>query len=220
MRDLPVSFSPPQIRPPDPKRPSSQAMLARVVAQWGGAQDLWVFGYGSLIWRQEFDFSEQRLARVHGWHRALRMWSRVNRGTPEEPGLVLGLLSGGSVQGMVFRIPQATAGASLVDLWAREMPLAGVYDPKWLHCTTDAGPVRALAFTLSRRSPNYTGELSPAHYRHIFERAQGRYGSTLDYASDTYQCLRQHGIEDHHLRRLLAHAEPPRQPTRVRPHKP
>ncbi len=57
-------------------------MLERALAQWGGDEDLWIFGYGSLIWRPEFDFSERRSAHVHGWHRALKMWSTINRGTP------------------------------------------------------------------------------------------------------------------------------------------
>ena len=74
-------------------------MLARVRQEWGGQSDLWVFAYASLIWRPDFAVAEQRLARVHGWHRALQMWSRVNRGTPAYPGLVFALLSGGSCQG-------------------------------------------------------------------------------------------------------------------------
>ena len=60
----------------------SAAMLAQTLAQWDPHQDLWLFGYGSLIWRPDFDYAEQRPAKVHGWHRALKMWSRVNRGTP------------------------------------------------------------------------------------------------------------------------------------------
>ena len=84
-----MTTSPAPLRDPAP-------MLARTMAEWGGQQDLWVFGYGSLIWRPEFPFVERHPARVHGWHRALKMWSRVNRGTPECPGLVLALLPGGS----------------------------------------------------------------------------------------------------------------------------
>ena len=88
-------------------------MLQRTQKQWGGDKDLWVFGYASLIWRPEFDFAERRPARVHGWHRALRMWSHVNRGTEGCPGLVFAMLSGGSCQGMVFRIPQRDALVAL-----------------------------------------------------------------------------------------------------------
>src|SRR6186713_402496 len=99
-------------------------MLERALQEWGGHEDLWIFGYGSLIWRPDFEFAERRAAKVHGWHRALKMWSRINRGTPERPGLVFGMLSGGCCQGMVFRIPRAHGRAVLATLWAREMSLA------------------------------------------------------------------------------------------------
>ena len=79
----------------------------------------------------------------------------------------------------------------------------GVYDPKWLPCQTDRGEVRALAFTLSKRSPNHTGVLSEDTYRQIFSSSCGRYGTTLDYAQLTYDKLRGLGIEDHALRKLL-----------------
>src|SRR6218665_265230 len=149
-------------------------MLHTALQQWGGHQDLWVFGYASLIWRPDFDFEERRPAHVRGWHRALKMWSRVNRGTPELPGLVFALLTGGSCHGMVFRVRQAQAREVLHTLWEREMP-TGVYDPRWLRCATPHGPVSALAFTLSRRSPNYTGALSAEQYRRIFSQPHGRY---------------------------------------------
>ena len=185
---------------PPPRDPAQ--MLEHTRQQWGGTSDLWVFGYGSLIWRPEFSFAEQRTARVHGWHRALKMWSRINRGTPERPGLVFALLPGGSCQGMVYRVPHREADAALAALWAREMP-TGVYDPRWLPCPTPHGPVPALAFTLSRRSPNYTGDLHPQQVREIFRDARGRYGTTLDYARQTFDALRQHGIHDRRLARLL-----------------
>ena len=102
---------------------------------------------------------------------AFRMRSRVNRGTPEQPGLVYALMSGGLCRGMVYRLPQARADQELARLWHREMP-TGVYDPRWLRCETPHGPVTALAFTLSRRSPNYTGELDAATYRRIMAEAR------------------------------------------------
>jgi cation transport protein ChaC len=178
------------------------AMLERAVAEWGGNEDLWVFGYGSLIWRPEFEFAERRAARVHGWHRALKMWSRINRGTPERPGLVFGLLSGGCCRGVVFRIPREHGGAVLARLWEREMKMA-VYDPRWLAAETVAGPVRALAFTLSRRSPSHTGELTEEEYRAIFAFASGIYGTTLDYAHRTHEELKRHDIRDRNLEKLL-----------------
>jgi cation transport protein ChaC len=178
------------------------ALLDRVTTEWGGRGDLWIFGYGSLIWRPEFDFIERRAAKVHGWHRALKMWSRINRGTPERPGLVFGLLSGGSCQGVVFRIPKASGREVLAALWAREMKLA-VYDPKWLTCHTTQGPIEALAFTLSRRSPSHTGVLTAEEYRRIFTEATGIYGTTWDYAHRTFEELRRHNIRDRGLEKLL-----------------
>ncbi len=189
---------PPPLRDPAP-------MLERVRREWGGESDLWVFAYASLIWRPDFDVAEQRSARVRGWHRALKMWSRVNRGTPACPGLVFALLSGGSCNGMVLRVANRDVPEVLEKLWLREM-VTGVYDPKWLTCATPTGPVRALAFTLSRQSPNFSGDLTPARYQQIFEHACGRYGTTLDYALQTFEGLRARGIHDHALRHLLGHA--------------
>src|ERR1700761_7605816 len=110
------------VRDPEP-------MLEQVRRTLGRAEDLWIFGYALLIWRPEFDADEQRPAVVHGWHRALEMRSRVNRGTPECPGLVFALVAGGSCRGMVYRVSADRAVAELERLWDREMP-TGVYDPK------------------------------------------------------------------------------------------
>ena len=177
-------------------------MLADVVQSWGGADDLWVFGYASLIWRPEFDADEQRPAVVHGWHRALHMRSRVNRGTPERPGLVFALVSGGSCRGVAYRIDRRRARTELERLWEREMP-TGVYDPKWLACRTAHGPVQALAFTLSRSSPNHTGALPDEEMLDILRGASGRYGSTLDYLLETATSLRRCGIRDREIERLV-----------------
>lgn len=179
------------------------ALLQQVRQQWGGQSDLWVFGYASLIWRPEFDAAEHRPALVRGWHRALRMRSRVNRGTPEQPGLVYALMSGGMCRGMVYRIPRERGPAELDRLWHREMP-TGVYDPRWLRCQTTSGAVMALAFTLSRRSPSYTGRIDDQQMLHILRQASGRYGTTLDYLVRTAEALRQHRMCDRESDRLLA----------------
>ncbi|MBC7446231.1 MAG: gamma-glutamylcyclotransferase [Polaromonas sp.] len=177
-------------------------MLRTAMAQWGGQSDLWVFAYASLIWRPEFESAEERFALLHGYHRALKMWSRVNRGTPALPGLVFGLLPGGSCRGVAYRLPRDTVPAALRGLWEREMP-GGVYDPKWLRCRTSQGDIQALAFTLSRRSPSHTGVLSEDAYRQIFSSACGRYGTTHEYARLTYDKLRLLGIDDQALAKLL-----------------
>jgi cation transport protein ChaC len=172
------------------------ALLDRFRAQCAAGQDLWVFGYASLLWRPEFEAQEQHISRVWGWHRALKMWSRLNRGCPECPGLVFALLPGGSCQGVAFRVAREQADEVLQRLWAREMPM-----------DTPRGPVKALAFTLPRSSPSFTGQLPPQTYRQIFRQARGRFGTTLDYAQQTYESLLAHGIEDRALAALLRHAD-------------
>ena len=102
------------------------ALLAQARQQWGGTADLWVFGYASLIWRPEFDAAEHRPALVHGWHRAFKMRSRVNRGTPDRPGLVYALVSGGMCRGMVYRIPRRNVHAELDQLWRVRPALAAL----------------------------------------------------------------------------------------------
>jgi cation transport protein ChaC len=179
------------------------ALLAQARKQWGGESDLWVFGYASLIWRPAFDADEHRAATVHGFHRALEMRSRVNRGTPERPGLVFALVRGGSCRGVVYRLARHRAEAELESLWEREMP-TGVYDARWLPCRTPLGAVHALAFTLDRRSPNYTGPLADDEMVAILRDATGRYGRTLDYLLDTARGLRSRGIRDREIERLVA----------------
>lgn len=187
---------PPPFRDPRPA-------LAAALAAWGGAGDLWVYGYASLIWRPEFDYVEDRPATVYGWHRSLAMRSRINRGTPECPGLVFALVAGGSCRGRVYRIEGRRGAAELERLWGREMP-TGVYDPKWLDCRTPLGTVKALAFTLDRKSPSHTGELPDEQMVEILRTACGKYGTTLAYLVETAACLRSSGIRDRDVERLVA----------------
>jgi len=193
---FPEAASVPALRDP-------QALLADTLKGWQPQDDLWVFGYASLIWRPEFEAVERRSATVHGFHRSFRMRSRINRGTPDKPGLVFALLPGGSCRGVVYRIASTGAREELDRLWVREMP-TGVYDPRWLNVTTPDGPVRALAFTLSRRSPAHVGLIDDAQLLAILRNAHGRYGSTLDYLVHTHRSLRAHGILDAAVERQIA----------------
>lgn len=181
----------------------SLRLLADASRAWDREQGLLVFAYGSLIWKPGFEALDCWPARVPGYHRALRLRSLVNRGSREQPGLVLTLLSGGSCRGLLYRVAPAQSEQVLHELWAREM-VVGSYDPRWLDCHTTAGRFRGLGFTLSRRSPGYVGELSDAALLHILRHAQGRYGSTLDYLARSVAGLREHGIHDRELERQLS----------------
>ena len=181
----------------------ARATLDEALAKAAQTPDaVWVFGYASLIWRPEFDAVERRPAKLIGWHRALKMRSRINRGTPELPGLVFALLNGGTCKGLAFRMSPDTWRDDLVRLWSREMPTA-VYTPRWLACRTSAGNVRALTFTLDRLHPNHTGAIDNDAMLDILRHARGRYGTTLDYLLETARGLREHGIHDCEIERLV-----------------
>jgi cation transport protein ChaC len=180
-----------------------RASLACTLKDWDGASDLWLFGYGSLIWNPGLPTVENVRSRVHGYHRGLYLWSRVNRGTPEQPGLVLALDRGGSCAGVAFRLAAEGVMPHLEALWRREMPM-GSYRPAWLPCAlADGRRVAALAFVMRRDVASYTGKLSEATVRTVFGCASGRYGSTLEYVRRTVDALRESGMRDRALERLL-----------------
>ncbi len=179
-----------------------QASLDATMAGWTTGQDLWVYGYGSLVWRPEFAYLEKRAALLHGYHRALCLWSRVNRGTPENPGLVFGLDNGGSCRGIAFRIAAHQVPSTADALWQREMP-SGAYTPKWLNCRTEHGNVMALVFVMNRHTDAYIPGLPLEHLVDIVSRAHGSYGPCLEYVLETAQALKQSNIHDKRLQHLV-----------------
>lgn len=182
----------------------SEEELARSRAETraaGPPGDVWVFGYGSLIWNPAFHHAETRMGRVHGWHRRFCLWTQLGRGTPEQPGLTLGLERGGSCRGVVFRIEAAQADEELDLIWRREMVTAA-YRPVWASVATADGPVRAIAFTINRRHDRYAGGLGLAEIADVLARARGPLGSCADYLFNTEAHLRELGIRDRDLSRV------------------
>jgi len=177
------------------------ASMAEALAHWQGDTDLWVYGYGSLIWNPEFDHAEQRLGILRGHHRSLCLWSRVNRGTPEVPGLVFGLDRGGSCRGMAFRIAAEVVPTAFKALWVREMS-TGAYHPRWIRCDTEKGPVSALAFVIDRSNSGYVKGLADNDTVDIVRRAHGRYGPCVDYVVQTHDALCKAGIRDGRLAQI------------------
>jgi len=165
--------------------------------------DVWLFAYGSLVWNPVLDYEERAVATVHGFHRSFCLWSRINRGTPERPGLVLGLDRGGRCPGVAYRIPERLAEGELRLLWRREM-LLGSYSPRWVHATGPGGPFRALAFVVNRQRSGYAGRLPHERVVEVLRRGQGKLGNGIDYLRQTVDGLAAAGIRDPHLLRLDA----------------
>ena len=167
-------------------------------------EDLWVFGYGSLIWRPGFEFVERVPARVIGLHRALCILSFDHRGTPERPGLVLGLDFGGACSGIAYRVTAKHRAATLTYLREREQTTA-VYRElvrdAWLKDRPEHR-VKALCYVADRGHVQYAGRLTLDQQMHHVRQAHGRSGHNRDYVIETVAALEKLGIRDRDLHLL------------------
>ncbi|HSR71267.1 MAG TPA: gamma-glutamylcyclotransferase [Kiloniellales bacterium] len=179
---------------------SPEELAGRRLRPPGG--DFWVFGYGSLMWNPGFPHLEVRPARLHGYHRHFCIYSHRYRGTPDCPGLVLGLDRGGSCRGLAYRVPAAEGEAVLDYLHEREM-VTGVYRPTWLDVETAQGKVRAAAFVVDRAHGQYAGRLAPDQLVDLILQGHGRQGACVEYLENTVRHLDALGLTDRPLKRLL-----------------
>lgn len=172
------------------------SLAATLAARPAGGDGVWLFAYGSLIWNPAIRVADMRLARVHGWHRAFCLSTMVGRGTPELPGLVLGLDRGGACLGAAFRVAEADLATELDLLWRREM-LAGSYAPRWVPVRGGDGVPfgHAIAFTIRRDGPYYT-RLERVALVERLATACGGLGSSAEYLFKTRDGLRGLGIHD------------------------
>lgn len=166
--------------------------------------DLWVFGYGSLMWKPGFEFIEQVPARLIGEHRALCVYSFDHRGTPEQPGLVLGLDRGGACRGIAFRVAPAQREATIGYLRAREQTThvyREVTRSVWLE-NEARQRVAALTYVVDRSHVQYAGRLSLADQLRFVQQGHGRSGNNRDYVLSTVASIEQQGFRDAQLHRL------------------
>ena len=166
-------------------------------------RDLWVFGYGSLMWSPGFRYSEKATALVRGYHRALCIRSSRYRGTPEKPGLVMGLCRGGSCWGMAFRVPSDRVRRVLAALWKREM-LNKVYVPTLIPATAAPGRrIHALAFVADTAHRQFVKELDLHGRARLVAQGIGQRGRCVDYIRNTLEHMLALGVNDPHLARIL-----------------
>src|ERR1700692_1327204 len=170
--------------------------------------DLWVFGYGSLMWRPGFDFIEQVPARLIGEHRALCVYSFDHRGTPEKPGLLLGLDRGGACRGVAFRVAAAQRNHTVDYLRSREQTTSVYHEVMrsvWLE-NEARQRVSALAYVVDRGHVQYAGRLALAEQLRYVRQGHGRAGNNRDYVLSTVKSIEAQGFRDpqlHHLALML-----------------
>lgn len=166
------------------------------------AEDFWVFGYGSLMWRPGFPYREMRQAVLDGYHRSFCVYSRYWRGTPERPGLVLGLTPGGGCRGLVFRVAGEQRQAVIDYLHERELT-SYAYVPKLLPVTAGGQVFEAYTFVADRDHHHYAGDLPLQTAAKVIMEAEGNAGLNRDYLINTIRELEGHGFVEPDLHELL-----------------
>lgn len=181
---------------PEERAASRAAMLD------GHTGDLWVFAYGSLMWNPAIHTVERQAGLIHGYHRRFCLWATGGRGTPEQPGLMLGLDRGGSCRGIVWRIAADAVDNETEILWRREM-IADGYRSRWVDANTPGGTVRAITFVANRDHERYAGSLGEETMVRALAVGEGHLGRARDYLHNTVLHLDELGIADGPLHQLL-----------------
>ena len=160
--------------------------------------DLWLFAYGSLMWNPEFEFVRSAPAMLHGYHRAFCIYSKRYRGTPDRPGLVLGLDRGGCCRGVAFLVAEGAVANVLTILWEREMADL-VYHPRVVPLAVENMRVKALTFVADRAHEGYCGRLELAEVARTIAEGNGARGPNADYLFNTLRHLAALGIRERNL---------------------
>ncbi|MEO6608409.1 MAG: gamma-glutamylcyclotransferase [Aestuariivirga sp.] len=163
-----------------------------------------VFAYGSLIWNPGFEFVERNMAKLTGYHRSLCVYSNHYRGTPERPGLVLGLDKGGSCRGVVYRVAEPEWGTVLAYVRKREL-VSGVYreDVRDVRIEKSGAVVSALTYVVDRQHSQYAGKLAVDDIARFVAQGHGLSGASKDYVENTLMALKEMGLEEKKLQSVL-----------------
>ena len=168
-----------------------------------GEADLWVFGYGSLIWNPAMEYEEQRRCTVVGYQKKFCFWTTLSRGSVENPGLMMGLLEGGQCQGVAFRIAKSNVATELDVLFRREMSHY-IYKPTWVdtQCVDSNKSFKTLTFVVDTENHRYANDLTRAQTIRTLATAEGPLGRNCDYLFQLSEKLHQLGFDDTELEEL------------------
>lgn len=184
-------------------------MTAKIVFDRPG--DVWFFAYGSLMWDPGFAFAEARSALLRGYHRRFCVDSTVYRGTPERPGLVLGLDAGGSCRGLAYRIAERRRDAAARYLDRRELA-EDIYSLRKISLETAEGVLCGYTLAVDRLTPYYARGIGAAEEARRIATCRGERGTNADYLAETIARLDALGVRDRGLialsRRVRAFAAP------------
>ena len=175
----------------------------QVIADDADVSDFWVFGYGSLIYNPIIEHSHRAITSIYGYHRRFCLWTKIGRGSPDYPGLVLSLDRGGSCKGVAFRLNPQNAIAELDLLWRREM-MTMAYRPRLISLHTDIGLKRGLAFVANPARPAYAQPMPFEATVEVVAHAAGFNGPCREYLYDTVKGMQACGIRDRQLEKLAA----------------
>ena len=162
---------------------------------------IWVFGYGSLIWNPAFDYDEMRVGTLHGYHRQFCFWSKVGRGTPDAPGMMLALDRGGSCTGVVLGVNRDRAREELTSVFMRELT-GETYHARWGKVRTKKGPIEAIAFVANQAAQQYAGRRPLSEVARYIAQGCGHLGPCTDYLFNTTKHLEELGLDDPMMRKL------------------
>ena len=174
---------------------------AKMMSEHPVGEDLWFFGYGSLMWNPAINIAESKFAKVRGFHRAFCLSLLMGRGSPEFPGLMLALMPGGACNGVAMRIPAAEVATETRILWTREM-LSGAYRPVWLDTQIGDHRTRSLSFAANPKHNRYVGKHEFEKQAQLIAKAQGVFGKNRDYLYSTVKALEAHGVTSGPMHRL------------------
>ncbi|MEM7226950.1 MAG: gamma-glutamylcyclotransferase [Pseudomonadota bacterium] len=168
-------------------------------------RDVWVFGYGSLMWDPSIEFAEVRRGRTKAYSRSFCIWDMGARGSPDRPGLMLAIDAGTGCEGLAFRIEAAKLEHETFVLFRREM-ITSTYRPIWLTLETALGPIEALSFAADRGHERIVPDIPTAEQARMIAKAEGLLGSNFDYLADTRAHLSLLGVEDSYITDLYRRA--------------
>ncbi len=178
-----------------------QDRLEAILAAAPASGDTWVFAYGSLLWNPAFHYVEERAGIVYGYHREFCLRTSIGRGSPDLPGLLLGLDRGGSCRSVALRIARHAVRTEMGIIFRREM-LTGVYEPRWVNVHSAGGILRAVTFVIDSSHERYASGLSEDELVGTIARAEGPLGRCCDYLFDTVDHLRERGLADRRMEHL------------------